>query len=64
MREVMKIIEYGKNHNFPPQFWTLLSPQVNRIPNSELKGILFTYYSKIGNIQVYQAVNKRSKRYL
>ena len=64
MREVMEIIENGNNHNFLLQFRNLLSSQVNCIPNSELKGILFTYYSKIGDTQAYQAINERSKRYL
>ena len=60
----MEIIKHGNNHNFPPQFRTLLSLQVNHILNLELKGLLFTYYSKTGDTQAYQVVNERSKRYL
>ena len=64
MKEIMAIIDNRQNHYFPPQFQILISSQINHVANSELKRILFTYYSNIGDKQAYLAVNKRSRRYV
>ena len=64
MKEITAIISNRQNHYFPPQFQTWIPSQINYISNSELKGILFMYYSNIGDKQAYLAVNKRSRRYV
>ena len=64
MKEIIAIISNRQNHYFPPQFQILIHSQINRVSNSELKGILFTYYSNIGDKQAYLVVNERSRRYI
>ena len=46
------------------QYYFETPSQINRVSNSELKGILFTYYSNIRDKQAYLAVNERSRRYI
>ena len=38
--------------------------KVDKLSNAEIKGILFEYFSNIGNTEVYKEVNNRSRQYL
>ena len=64
MKEITAIIDNRQNYYFPLYFQTLTFSQINYVSNSELKGILFMYYSIIGDKQAYLAVNERSRRYV
>ena len=46
------------------QYYFEIPSQINCVLNSELKKILFTYYSNIRDKQAYLAVNERSRRYV
>ena len=64
MNDLKTIITNG-NRDFLPMNYRNLNPtQVQCLSNSELKGILFSYYSSTYNIESYKEMNLRLKQYL
>ena len=47
----------------PQRYRRFSYKEIDKLSNGELKGILFKTYSNAGDKEVYDKVNKRSKRY-
>ena len=64
MNELCSIIKEEAYGNLPQEYRSFSKTQIEELPNAELKGILFSYYSNVGDINAYQELNKRSKSYV
>ena len=61
---LVSIIKEEAHDNLPQEYREFSKTQIKELPNTELKGILFSYYSNAGDINAYQKLNKRSKSYV
>ena len=60
-----RVILQNRNIDLLPHYYrNLESTQVDHLLCLELKGILFSYYSEIGNLVAYREMNLQSKCYL
>ena len=64
MNELYSIIKEEEYNNLPQEYRDFSETQIKELPNVELKDILFSYYSNVGDINAYQELNKRSKSYV
>ena len=48
----------------PQHYRSLVRAKINKLFNVEIKGILFEYFSNMGDIEAYKKVNNRSRKYL
>ena len=64
INELCSIIKEEACDNLPQEYRDFSKTQIKELPNAELKGILFSYYSNAGDINTYQELNKRLKSYV
>ena len=53
MNKLYSIIKEGARDNLPQEYRDFSETQIKELPNVELKGILFSYYSNAGDINAY-----------
>ena len=64
INNLTEIINNGQRASLPSNYRNLTILQIKHLSNSNLKGVLFSYYSSIGNVEIYKEMSLRSKRYL
>ena len=62
--ELLRLIDNEDANTFLPIISTLTINNIKTLLVDIVKGILLEYYSLVGNVEVYDRINKRSKEFV